>query len=514
MKQINRSQLAPFGLYLSLIAALASFSLYILQKQFTLALQISLGLTIIGLALFAVLDPGRVRTAFTGRQARYGSNTLVMILAFIGILVVINLVIFNHSKRWDLTQDKSHTLAPETLQTLNKLPQPVTALAFYSNNVSSDSTRSLLEDFKASSGGKFNYKFINPDQDPVAAHNASITQDATVVVEMGQQKAQLTSITETDLTAALIRLANPGERIVYFLSGHGELGLSGTANQAISQVKSTLETKNYTVKELALLVDRQIPADALAIIIAGPLKPVSTDEVKLLQAYLDKGGSLVVMEEPTFLTQFGNSPDPLADYLSQNWGVTLGNDMIVDLTANPPSVAVANEYGSHVITSKLNNTVTIFPTCRSVQTKPVEGITQTILVKTSTRSWAETNLTDLQNNIVAFDQNTDLAGPVPLAVAAENSTNNGRVVVFGDSEFASDAYFSSYGNGDLIINSIDWAAKEDQLINLTPKQTTQRILIPPQNFTLGMVFLGFVIGLPGLVIFSGILVWVQKKRRG
>src|SRR5512138_4032809 len=100
---------APIGLYLALAAAIASAGIFIVQRQFNLPLQISLGLIVIGFAIFAILDPARVRHALTGRQARYGSNALVMILAFLGILILVNYLIYKFPKRWDLTADKSHT---------------------------------------------------------------------------------------------------------------------------------------------------------------------------------------------------------------------------------------------------------------------------------------------------------------------------------------------------------------------------------------------------------------------
>jgi len=62
MKQNNWQRFAPYGFYLSLIAAFVSISLYIVQRKINLPLQISLGFIVIGLALFAILDPARVRT--------------------------------------------------------------------------------------------------------------------------------------------------------------------------------------------------------------------------------------------------------------------------------------------------------------------------------------------------------------------------------------------------------------------------------------------------------------------
>jgi ABC-type uncharacterized transport system involved in gliding motility auxiliary subunit len=514
MKKVNWRRFALIGIYLSMAAALAAFSLYVLRRQFDLTVQISLGCVVIGLAIFAILDPDRVRAMATGRQARYGSNAFVLSLAVIGILCVLNILAYNHSKRWDITQGSQHTLAPETLQALKNLSQTVTAKAFYTNRIDSSAAKAMLEDYRASSNGKFIYKFINPESDPVTAIEANVTQDGTIVLELGQYKEKINNIREPDITNAIIRLSNPGERAVYFLTGHGELDLSGTADRAFSQVKLALENKNYKVKQLNLMVDQQVPQDALSIIIAGPQKPITIEEVKLLKDYVDKGNSLVIMEQPTPFTQFGDSPDPLADYLIQDWGITLGNDVVIDLSSYSNMDALANEYGNHVITSQLGTMASVFHTARSTRIKTMEGITQTVLVKTSSRSWAETNLVDFKNNRVVLDKSQDLIGPVPLVAAAENSVNQSRVVVFGDSDFASDQYFNTLGNGDLIINAIDWSAKQDKLINLTPKQVLKRSLIPPKTYSLGLIFLGTVVALPGLVILMGIVVGIQRKRQG
>src|SRR4030042_642664 len=131
--------------------------LYIVQREFNLYLQISLGLIFIGLALFALLDPEKVRQFLTGRQARYGSNALVLSLAFVGIVILLNYFVYKNSKRWDLTEDKQYTLAPETIDTLKSLEEPVVAEAFFSKKTSTDQAMVLLDQYKANSEGKFDY---------------------------------------------------------------------------------------------------------------------------------------------------------------------------------------------------------------------------------------------------------------------------------------------------------------------------------------------------------------------
>lgn len=507
---------APWGLYLALAAAVAAAGIYIIFQTVNLPLQISLGVILLGLVVFIVLDPHRVGQIFTGRNARYGSNALILMIAFVGILAVINFLFYQNSKRWDLTQDKEHTLAPETINMLKSLSKTVTATAYYTKQISSDTARGLLEDFKSNAAGKFEYRFVDPNADPVSANQAGITSDGTIVLSMGSAHEMITYASEQELTAALLRLTNPGTRVVYFLAGHGEGDPESADNPGYSKAKDRLTAKNYTVKKLNLIAEKQIPADATVIVIAGPIKPVTTDEMTLLKDYVAKGGSLLVEEMPVPLTQYGNAADPLADYLVKDWGIKLGDDLVIDLSANPVTVAVASQYGSHPITQKLQGMVSIYPTARSVQsvTPAPQGLQNTVLVTTADRSWGETDYEALKNNQVKFDQSKDLAGPVPLAVASENSSINARVVVFGDTLFACNNYFDQYGNADMFINSVDWAAKQDKLINLTPKTTTQRVLVPPQTYGMGLVLFGSIFLVPGLVILMGIVTWLRRRSRG
>ncbi len=507
---------ARVGLWLALIAACASVVLVILQREWNLPLQISLGLVVIGLALYALLDPGKVREILSGRAARYGSNAVILLIAFIGILVVINYFIYENDQRWDLTADKENTLAPETIEILGQMSAPVTAYAFFSPNSSTEQAEGLLDQFTYEGKGNFSYVFIDPINDPVAATEANITKDGTIVVEMGDNKQLVELVSEEEITSALVRLMNPEGNVVYFLTGHGEFGMEDSSETTYTQLKEKLESKNYSVQTLNLLTSNQIPEDADVIVIGGPLISLAESEISLLTVYQDNGGAMVVMEEPIPLTQMGDDPDLLSDYLVEKWGVLLGKDIVVDLKTNQAFMAYADQYGVHLITEKMRNMVTAFPTTRSVNiTDAIEsGVSQTLLIYTAAESWAETELDGLADGNIQADPESDLLGPVSIAVAAENFVNEARLVVFGDAEFATNSYFSAYGNADMIINSIDWAVGQEDLINLTPKQTITRTLIPPKTFTLGLLFLGSMIILPGIVLTAGITAWIVRRRRG
>ncbi len=178
---------APWGIYLSVMALLVAFGLFVIQRAWTFPLQISLSLAVLGLAIFSLLDPGRVRSIFYRRQGHYGGNLLVMILAFVGIVVVLNLLVYLNPRRWDLTAGRQQSLAPETIDTLNALEEPVFATAFYSAVTPDDLARELLDNYHYQSGGNFNYEIIDPEAEPIKASQANITRDGTIVLRMGER---------------------------------------------------------------------------------------------------------------------------------------------------------------------------------------------------------------------------------------------------------------------------------------------------------------------------------------
>jgi ABC-type uncharacterized transport system involved in gliding motility auxiliary subunit len=251
------------------------------------------------------------------------------------------------------------------------------------------------------------------------------------------------------------------------------------------------------------------------VIIAGPLKPISKPEVDLLKKYIDGGGSLVVMENPILVTEFGDSPDPLADYLNTDWGIGLDNDVIIDLSSQQPLNAVSYSANQHPITQNLSqNYLVIMPQARSVSvTSTLEGITQTPLIQTSPNSWGEMKFTNAEGTQISQDPE-DLPGPLTMAAAGENTSTKGRVVVVGNSIFAEDKGFDAYGNGNFFVNSVDWAAEQEDLINITPKTPTERTFVPPTQIQLLIVLIGSVILIPGLIVFAGISSWLARRRQG
>jgi ABC-type uncharacterized transport system involved in gliding motility auxiliary subunit len=99
-------------------------------------------------------------------------------------------------------------------------------------------------------------------------------------------------------------------------------------------------------------------------------------------------------------------------------------------------------------------------------------------------------------------------------MAGESSVIPGRVVVFGNSAFALDLNFDKYGNGDIFINSVDWAAAQDDLIQLTSYGSTERVFKDPTQVPWVAILLFSVFVLPGMIIIAGFVSWLSRRRRG
>jgi len=517
--KLDRRRAAAITYLAGPVFLLAAAVKYVLQLQFDPWVQGGLAAGVICLAAGVLLDPDRWRKALAGRQARYGSNALVLGLAFLGILVVLNVVAFNNPQRIDLTEDREYSLSPESLLLLEELGQPTVIKGFYTpeNSASRERIRPLLDEYQSRSDGRVTFEFIDPRANPLAADQYGITRDGSMAVVMGVASQLVEFPGERDITSAIVKLMNPESRVVYFLDGHGERQLEATDNTGLSQLKDSLESKNYSVASLNLPVEGQIPQDALVLIIAGPTAGLSGEEVALLQGYLDSGGALIALQDPARQQAEG---DALDAYLEQGWGIRLRDDFVVDLASLYPFNAQSATYGTHPITERLDGTGlnTVYPAARSLElleTAEPGSRTVTRLVETSDRSWGEKDFEAIASGAdIGFDEGVESAGPLVVAAAVEDLGTGARLVVVGDSDFAANNDFFNAGNGDLMVNSVDWAAKQEQLISITPKETTQRVVVPGTRQTVVLLLLLTVVVIPGGVVAAGASVWWSRRKRG
>jgi len=523
----NNSRFAVIGLWVSVVsfiallvvAAMKLFEImgFYTPTDLTLLPRLiwgSIAGVLIGLGIFALLDPARIRRFVSGRQAKYGSNALITSVAFIGIIILANVLAYQNPL--PVIEDKENALAPESIEALESLPEPVKATAFFSGQFNTDAARDLLEKYRIKSQGKFSFEFVDPNRNPLAAQEAGITGDGKILLQMGQNREIVPVASENEITNAFIRLLNPESFSIYFLSGEGEHSINEPGEESFTQIRQALENKNYTVNTLNLEAET-IPEDAKVIVLAGPLTPLSTQAVDSLKSYLSSGGALIALEDPVAFTEFGTQNDPLAEYLSSDWGITLNDDIIIDTQA-PSSAyyATAVQYTEHPITDKMGGIGVTFPYARSLTVSfELQDVIVTDLYYTTEAAWGETDFVSIEAGQPEYDPENEQVGPMLLAAAAENTVTGGRVMVVGNSSFAVDSNYAYSGNGDLLINSIDWSAENDDLISLSPVGTsTERTFVAPGSFQRMVMLAGTVCLIPLAIIIMGAMSWYARRKQG
>lgn len=512
---IERSKLALISFAIGLGSLIVAGFLILFARSVTLGAQMAIAVSILGMGVGIALDRIRIRKFMGGRQARYGSNALILGGAFIGVLAVVNVLAVSNPQRVDLTEDKNHSLQPETVLLLSELSEPVSIMGFYTPDRSSsrDQIRLILDEYASKSDGLVSYEFIDPRANPLAADIYGITRDGSLAVQLGDGQHVIEIPSEIAITSTIIRLSNPENRTIYFLTGHGEHQLNDPGESGLAQFVQALESKSYGVETLNLVVEAAIPADAAGLVVAAPTQSLSEPELVLIDDYLKSGGALVALIEPSPVTELDADQDTLNSYLRDEWGVYARNDFIVDLDSMHEYVGLSADYGSHPITERVQTLLTQFPSARSIAIEDAAtGASE--LVLTSARSWGETNFASvIEGGSMELDEDTEAAGPLALAVALDDGSTGARLVVVGDADFATNGGFFAGGNGDLIINSVDWAAKLDNLIDITPREQTQRQVVPATMSTVLIISIFSLVVIPGAILLAGGWVWWSRRRR-
>ena len=492
-----------------------------------------------GLALVVLYTLGQWREIadyFKQRNARYGAIASVGVLVFLGILVAVNYLSTRRNTRWDLTANKQYSLSEQSVKLLQGLKAPVKFMVF-DQEANFERFRTRLEGY-AYNSKQVQVEYIDADRRPVQTKQYNVDTYGTVVMEYMGRTERVTSDSEQDLTNSLIKLLNPQQRKVYFLSGHGEKDPANSDRVGYSGIADALKRDNYQFDKLVLAQTNELPADATMIVVAGPHTDLLEQEAPILEEYLSKKtGKLLVMLDPS--EDFKQpSPMPRLTALLKEWGIDATESVVVDLSGRTQVATVpvgAPPYPSHAITQNFG-LITMFPLVRAIvpAKDAPQGHTGQSFVQTAPRSWGETNLASLEDpsKLASEPEKGDVAGPVSIAVAtavpaaspekpdATPASNppeadqgpkpETRVVAIGDSDFAANAYLGIEGNRDLFMNTVNWLSQQEGLIAIRPREAADRRITLTANTSVGMFWITIVF-IPAIVLGAGVFSWWRRR---
>jgi ABC-type uncharacterized transport system involved in gliding motility auxiliary subunit len=360
-------------------------------------------------------------------------------------------------------------------------------------------------------------EFINPDTVPEQVRELGISSGGELRVSYRGRSENIQTLSEHTLSNSLLRLSRQEQRWIAFLTGHGEREPLGETNHGLGIFGAELERKGLNVQKVNL-TETGIPTNISLLVVAGPRVNLLPGEVSALLDYVRQGGNLLWLAEPGDL----HGLEPLAELL----GIDFLPGRVVDAGSqlfgvDNPTFVVITAYPQHEITGNMA-TVTVFPEVAALGLRDSGAWTQVPLLTTLPRSWTE--LGELAGEI-SFDADTDeRAGPLDIGVvltrkrpaseameAAAEPTEQ-RVIVIGDGDFLSNTYLGNGGNLGLGLNMVHWLSHDDAFIDIQVQAA------PDTTLELGrtaqaVIGIGLLFGLPLLLLVSGLLVWLRRRRR-
>lgn len=414
---------------------------------------IAFGAALIGLVGLIFLSS--VVAAFISRTGRYGVNSLIMLAAFLGIVIIANFVSFENNNRIDVTATNQFSLAERTRQLLDELEQEVEVVAFYKEEISlgpqgnADAAFQILNrqnkvsetfrEFEAARPSKFDATFVDPDVSPQRVNQyfgttpiAFVNESIVVklkggdVVDVIQPQDAAYSHLEQDLVSGILQVTGQEQKAIYFMSGHGERNINTQESDAegYSSVRSGLEQDNYRVDAIRWGLtndDVSVPEDTALLVIARPTDELPESHAQALHLYLQgkntdgsarqAAGRLIYLADP-------ETPDSFREFLA-TWGVVVGQGYIRDVDASLPA-------DPHTLRLETINPLEL--PRELIASIPPEILETLLEITTPKGDSLDLVLMPGTAPLQTIDDGTGLRQPIPLAFTSVNS------YLIGDSE--------------------------------------------------------------------------------
>jgi ABC-2 type transport system permease protein len=465
--------------------------------------------------------------AFKNKKLKYGGFATLISAGVIAALIVLNLLVDMVPAQVDLSKSRLFTLSPQTQQILGGLQKDVNIYALYQTGKENPIVWEILQKYEQGSR-KVHLKAIDPVRNPTFAKKyekeGETLGDGGLIVESGDTfrnisaydlvnysydsgNPQATSLAvEQRVTGAILYVAGAEMPVIGVLQGHQEQALP-------YNLTKQLETENYTVQDVNLLVEKQVPQDVKLLLFLSPRRDLSADDLQKITAFLNAGGTALIAEDYT------EQELPRLQELLGSYGVEVRRTIVVEgdsrRYASIPLFLVP-ELGSHEIASPLRaqDLLVLFPYSQAVQTKEVRRRTleNTPLLTTSPSSFGKVDL----STQVDTKAPGDLSGPFDLAVAIVDGpvgevSKGTRLVVFGTSQFLDSSLLDQVpGNANLFLNSINWLSNRQESISVRPKSLLS-LRLRLTGFT-SLLLSGIVVLLIPLSIFGvGLGVWLRRR---
>ena len=332
-----------------------------------------------------------------------------------------------------------------------------------------------------------------------------------VAVQQGDAFEVAETVTEQDITGAIVRLLRGRQRNLCATTGHGEVSFSEEDVDGLSEAGRILLSNGYTVQPIDLLTGAAVPDACDGLVVVNPISELGP-AASAISAYLADEGRALFLTDPISTVDYSAVLGPYG--LTVHRGIVFETEAQSSLPDDPTSPIVRRFSAAHPAARRVPPS--FFPAAQAIEVAPSrteEGLILSRLADTSEQSFLEqTPLTP------EFNEGVDRRGPLTIAAAAEKSGVFGdtakrtRIVVVGDFDFASNAVVAEAGNSALLLRTLDWLTASDDEVLLSTNLPAYR----PLALTKGQLNYARLLAagiVPALFLLAGAMVWALRRGR-
>ncbi len=519
------------------------------------------------MAVSTAASPTKKRSASFGGRARWAGRlrvTVGVVLSFY-IVFLLNLIVFRHPVRFDLTAESTHTLSPGTRKQLELIGEEIRVLIPRYNQIQNpahaaerrvlDRARRLLEEYMVAQPRIRIVAEVDVLREPeewtsvrtrygLTANQVNrfvflagpaneyrqtvMPRDLATFKESPDPRVMEPEVVayraEKALTDALKRLVFRERRPVYVTQDKGEVPLQPRSQlePGLSVFRRELETSGFEVRPLALGAVDEIPPDCAVLAIVRPVTEFEPVELRRIERYLNDGGKLIVALGPTATG---------LEAVLEKWGVGCGDGVVVERRLSGTARLDSKEptatrfHPTHPITRVFRDAsrfeVQLYaprPLAPGGAGRGLEGLSLLDLVSSPS--------TGRSFYLVDRDRRGDAAAMAPtpgdfsVAVAVRQQVpdrppagfqriSTRLVVVAGASLFA-DPKLPQFSHRDFVMNSINWLVGQDELATIGGEEWVKRTLKSGREIR-QFLFWAPVVVFPGVCLLIGVVVYFVRR---
>lgn len=443
------------------------------------------------------------------RQATFKLFSLSLLcIVLIGVLLWLNTQ-FNWQTDW--THGARNTLSVASIELLEQLPEPIKLTAFFdSNNQTRLQLRRFVEKYQRFKPD-ISLEFIDTQLATEQLSEQGFTQFGQLKITYQDKSVFINRLNERTMTKALFQVARNQDAWIAVIQGHGERDPLDTSNNGLSTITAELNKTGINVQSIDLQTTGVIPDNTQAILIAGPRSAYLGSELKIIEDYLQSGGNLLWLKDPSKQNYFSSLDDFLDIHSVPGVIIDANTKLRILLGVKHAAVIPVTEFYNHSLTRELNSHL-LFPFTSAIKITSTNKWQTQILFKSLQRSWSEVG--ELNTDQLKYDESKgDTQGPLVIGAALTRNVDdkNQRIIVIGDSDFIANGYIGYGANFSFSLNLINWLAEDDQLLAISHQHAPdQRIDLDDSDVL--YIALVLLLIVPALLIVAGFFIrWMRHR---